>query len=84
MIPGSTMTTERIEAFERVAFATPAQAVPPEATKTQEKIREMLEKGRLAQRFKNQMPMGRVGFPDDLASYVSGTSLLADGAQTLS
>ncbi|KAH7014761.1 hypothetical protein EDB80DRAFT_706411 [Ilyonectria destructans] len=78
------MTTERIEVFERVAFAAPAQAVPPETTKTQEKIREILEKSELAQRFKNQLPIGRVGFPDDLASYVSDTPLLVDGAQMLS
>jgi NAD(P)-dependent dehydrogenase (short-subunit alcohol dehydrogenase family) len=94
VIPGSTMTAERLEAFQSGKGAGPAQTVPPEATKTQEKLRELFEKGGLAQRFQNQMPMGRVGFPDDLAktvlfmasdlaSYVSGTSLLVDGAQTL-
>ena len=42
----------------------------------------------------SRMPLGRPGFPDDiakavlfmasdLASYVSGTSLIVDGAQTL-
>jgi NAD(P)-dependent dehydrogenase (short-subunit alcohol dehydrogenase family) len=54
---------------------------------------EMLQNGGLAEHLSN-MPLGRTGYPDDLAkavlfmasnmaSYVSGTSLLVDGAQTL-
>jgi NAD(P)-dependent dehydrogenase (short-subunit alcohol dehydrogenase family) len=61
--------------------------------KTRQKQRELIEKGSLAQ-MPTSMPPGRPGYPDDLAkavlflasdmaSYVSGTSLLVDGAQTL-
>jgi NAD(P)-dependent dehydrogenase (short-subunit alcohol dehydrogenase family) len=57
-------------------------------------MRENLESGGLAQRLAGMMPMGRPGYPDDLAkavlflasdlaSYVNGTNLLVDGAQTL-
>jgi NAD(P)-dependent dehydrogenase (short-subunit alcohol dehydrogenase family) len=57
-------------------------------------MRDMLEKGGMAQMLSTAMPMGRPGFPDelakavlflasDLASYVNGTSLTVDGAQTL-
>lgn len=63
MIPGSTMTTERIEAFERVAFAAPAQAVPPEVTKTQEKIREMLRKKRVSAALQEPDAYGKGGLP---------------------
>jgi NAD(P)-dependent dehydrogenase (short-subunit alcohol dehydrogenase family) len=52
-----------------------------------------LQKGGLAERLAN-MPLGRTGYPDDLAkavlfmasdlaSYVNGTSLTVDGGQTL-
>jgi hypothetical protein len=52
-----------------------------------------LQKGGLSERLSN-MTLGRTGYPDDLAkavlfmasdlaSYVSGTSLTVDGAQTL-
>ena len=57
------------------------------------KQRELLQKGGLAERLAN-MPLGRTGYPDDLAkavlfmasdlaSYVNGTSLTVDGGQTL-
>ena len=57
------------------------------------KQRELLQKGGLAEHL-GKMPLGRTGYPDDLAkavlfmasdlaSYVSGTSLTVDGAQTL-
>jgi NAD(P)-dependent dehydrogenase (short-subunit alcohol dehydrogenase family) len=53
----------------------------------------MLQKGGLAEHLGN-MPLGRTGYPDDLAkavlfmasdmaSDVNGTSLLIDGGQTL-
>lgn len=44
VIPGSTMTAKRIEAFKSGKGVGPSQAVPPDATKTQEKLRDMLEK----------------------------------------
>ena len=93
VIPGATMTAERLEALKSGHIQGPFQTVPPEATKTLEKQRKLFEKGGFAQAM-SHMPLGRTGFPDDLAkavlfmasdlaSYVSGTSLLADGAQTL-
>lgn len=95
VIPGSTITAERLEALKSGNGTELIQIVPSEATKTQEKLRELLEKDGITQCFKNRLPMGRLGFPDDLAkavlfmasdlaSYMSGTSLLVDGAQTLS
>jgi NAD(P)-dependent dehydrogenase (short-subunit alcohol dehydrogenase family) len=67
--------------------------VPTHAPQTLAKQRELLQKGGLSDHL-NNMPLGRTGFPDDLAkavlfmasdlaSYVSGTSLKVDGAQTL-
>jgi NAD(P)-dependent dehydrogenase (short-subunit alcohol dehydrogenase family) len=87
------MTAERIEALKSGQVQGPFQTVPPEATKTLEKQRNALEKGGFAQ-VMMRMPLGRPGFPDDLAkavlfmasdlaSYVNGTSLLVDGAQML-
>jgi NAD(P)-dependent dehydrogenase (short-subunit alcohol dehydrogenase family) len=91
--PGTTITPERIEALtsgdpERLLQT----LIAPEATKTLEMLRN-LEKGGFAQAM-SHMPLGRPGFPDDLAkavlfmasdlaSYVTGTTLLVDGGQTL-
>ena len=70
------------------------RVVPPEAVKTQHMVHETLEKGDLRRMLSETMPLGRPGYPDDiakavlfmaseLARYVSGTSLTVDGAQTL-
>ena len=64
-----------------------------DAPQTLAKQRELLQKGGLAGHLSN-MPLGRIGYPDDLAkavlfmasdmaSYVNGPSLLVDGGQTL-
>jgi NAD(P)-dependent dehydrogenase (short-subunit alcohol dehydrogenase family) len=93
VIPGATMTAERIEALKSGHLQGPFQAVPADAPKTLQKQRDLFEKGGFAQAM-SHMPLGRPGFPDDLAkavlfmasdlaSYVSGTSLTVDGAQTL-
>jgi NAD(P)-dependent dehydrogenase (short-subunit alcohol dehydrogenase family) len=93
VVPGATMTQERIDAMKSGKIEGPFQTIPPEAKKTLEMQRAMLESGGLAQMM-SRMPMRRPGFPDDLAkavlflasdlaSYVSGTSLIVDGAQTL-
>jgi NAD(P)-dependent dehydrogenase (short-subunit alcohol dehydrogenase family) len=93
VIPGATMTAERIAAIESNAMKAPFAAASVDAPQTLAKQRELLQKGGLAEHLSN-MPLGRTGYPDDLAkavlfmasdmaSYVSGTSLLVDGGQTL-
>ena len=93
VIPGATMTAERIAAMQSSAIKAPFEAAPADAPQTLAKQRELLQKGGLSERLGN-MPLGRTGYPDDLAkavlfmasdlaSYVSGTSLTVDGAQTL-
>jgi NAD(P)-dependent dehydrogenase (short-subunit alcohol dehydrogenase family) len=94
VIPGATLTAERIAALKSGRMIEgPFQAAPPEAVKTRQKQRDLLEKGALGKML-TTMPLRRPGFPDDLAkavlflasdlaSYVSGTLLLVDGAQTL-
>jgi NAD(P)-dependent dehydrogenase (short-subunit alcohol dehydrogenase family) len=93
VIPGATMTAERIEALKSGDLQGPFQTVPADAPKTLQKQGDLFEKGGFAQAM-SRMPLGRPGFPDDiakavlfmasdLASYVSGTSLTVDGAQTL-
>jgi NAD(P)-dependent dehydrogenase (short-subunit alcohol dehydrogenase family) len=94
VIPGATMTSERIDALKSGDLSGLAQGLPPEATQTRKKQRDMLLKGGFGQAMK-RMPLGRTGYPDDLAkatlflasdlaTYVNGTSLLVDGGQTLS
>jgi NAD(P)-dependent dehydrogenase (short-subunit alcohol dehydrogenase family) len=93
VVPGATMTAERIAMMQASAAKAPFESAPTDAPLTLAKQREMLQKGGLAEHLGN-MPLGRTGYPDDLAkavlfmasdmaSYVSGTSLLVDGAQTL-
>jgi NAD(P)-dependent dehydrogenase (short-subunit alcohol dehydrogenase family) len=94
VIPGATMTAERIAALKSGKMeGTSFQSAPDDAPLTVAKQRELLQKGGLAESL-SKMPLGRTGYPDDLAkavlfmasdmaSYVSGTSLLVDGAQTL-
>lgn len=94
VIPGATLTAERIEAMQSGQGPFQGQVVPPEAAKTQQMVHEALEKGNLRRMLSETMPLGRPGYPDDiakavlfmaseLARYVSGTSLTVDGAQTL-
>lgn len=93
VIPGATMTAERIAAMQSNEMKGPFAAAPTDAPQTLAKQRELLQKGGLAEHL-GKMPLGRIGYPDDLAkavlfmasdlaSYVSGTSLLVDGGQTL-
>jgi NAD(P)-dependent dehydrogenase (short-subunit alcohol dehydrogenase family) len=68
--------------------------VPQGAVKTREKMESMMKSGNVVQMLTAMLPLGRPGFPDeiakavlflasDLASYVSGVNLIVDGAQTL-
>jgi NAD(P)-dependent dehydrogenase (short-subunit alcohol dehydrogenase family) len=93
VIPGATLTAERISAMQSSATKAPFDMVSADAPQTLAKQRELLQNGGLSGHL-NNMPLGRTGFPDDLAkavlfmasdlaSYVSGTSLKVDGAQTL-
>lgn len=93
VIPGATMTAERIEAIRSGSMKAPFASAPADAPQTLAKQRELLQKGGLIEHLAN-MPLGRTGYPDDLAkavlfmasdlaSYVSGTSLTVDGGQTL-
>jgi NAD(P)-dependent dehydrogenase (short-subunit alcohol dehydrogenase family) len=93
VIPGATMTAERIAMMQSNATKAPFPDAPTDAPQTLAKQRELLQKGGLAEHLGN-MPLGRTGYPDDLAeavlfmasdlaSYVNGTSLTVDGGQTL-
>ncbi len=93
VIPGATLTAERISAMQSGRIEGPFESAPPDAVKTRQKQHDLIEKGAMAQMLTN-MPLGRPGYPDDIAkavlfmasdmaSYISGTSLLVDGAQTL-
>jgi NAD(P)-dependent dehydrogenase (short-subunit alcohol dehydrogenase family) len=94
VIPGSTMTQERIDALKSGTVQGPFQSVPDDAPKTREMQRKLFEQADFSKVLSARLPMQRPGWPDDLAkavlfmasdmsSYVSGTSLLVDGAQTL-
>ena len=93
VIPGATMTAERIAMMQNSATKAPFSDAPTDAPLTVAKQRELMQKGGLAEHLAN-MPLGRPGYPDDLAkavlfmasdlaSYVNGTSLTVDGGQTL-
>ena len=93
VIPGATMTAERIAMMRSSTMQAPFPSVSADAPLTHAKQQEMLQKGGLAEHL-SRMPLGRIGYPDDLAkavlfmasdmaSYVNGTSLLVDGGQTL-
>lgn len=90
--PGATITEERIVKMKEGVFG--EAEVPQGAVKTREKMESMMKSGNVVQMLTAMLPLGRPGFPDeiakavlflasDLASYVSGVNLIVDGAQTL-
>jgi NAD(P)-dependent dehydrogenase (short-subunit alcohol dehydrogenase family) len=93
VVPGATMTQERLEAFAGKDVGDFQLA--PGALKTRDKMAKMFAAaGGGPAAMMSRMPLGRPGYPDDLAtpvlflasdmaSYISGACLTVDGAQGL-
>jgi NAD(P)-dependent dehydrogenase (short-subunit alcohol dehydrogenase family) len=90
--PGSTITQERIDALQSGTFG--AGLLPEQATATRKMIEQNVKAGSFAEQLTKLMPMGRPGWPDeiakavlflvsDLGSYVNGVNIVVDGAQSL-
>jgi NAD(P)-dependent dehydrogenase (short-subunit alcohol dehydrogenase family) len=67
VIPGATMTAERIAAMQSSAMKGPFEAAPTDAPQTLAKQRELLQKGSLAEHLGN-MPLGCTGYRQRPAS----------------
>lgn len=91
--PGSTMTAERIAAFSGEAQVGDVWgANVAEQAKNLQGV--MMQGGGFANMIAKMMPLGRTGFPDDIAkavlflasemgAYISGVNITVDGGQTL-
>jgi NAD(P)-dependent dehydrogenase (short-subunit alcohol dehydrogenase family) len=93
LTPGSIITQERLDRLKLTGGLMDQYGVPGEAVKTMEKMAAMASSGSFEKMMTAMMPLGRRGFPDeiataalflasDMAKYISGTNLVVDGAQS--
>lgn len=93
LIPGSIITQERLDQLKSTGGLMDQYGVPEEAVKTRETMAAMASSGSFEKMMTAMMPLGRPGFPDeiataalflasDIAKYISGTNLVVDGAQS--
>lgn len=90
--PGATMTLERIAAMNNGTLV--EQVLGSNAPESMKKVESVLVNTDIAKLMANMMPLGRPGYPDDLANavlflssdmanYISGVNITVDGGQTL-
>lgn len=90
--PGATMTAERIAAIKDGTLV--EQVLGSSAAESMKKAESILQNNDLAKMMAKLMPLGRPGYPDDLAnavlflasdmsSYISGVNITVDGGQSL-
>jgi len=90
--PGATMTVERLAAMSQGRMV--EQTLGSHAPESLKKVENMLKNNDLAVLMAKIMPLGRPGYPDDvakavlflasdMASYISGVNITVDGGQSL-
>jgi len=90
--PGATMTAERIAAMNNGTLV--EQVLGSNAPESMKKAESVLVNNDIAKLMAKMMPLGRPGYPDDIAnavlflssdmaSYISGVNITVDGGQTL-